>query len=65
MPKELIGQPNEWAWEFYRLIEDFVYKLEDTESLRSKLTTMELSRTCIQTLIDRMTIPAPVDYTCE
>ena len=62
MPKELHGQPNEWADRFYRLTEDFVYHVIDIEEYKDKLQEMGVATDIYNYLITCMTVPPPIDY---
>ena len=62
MAKKLYGQPNQWADDFYRLTEDFVYVVIKLEEYRKRLINMNLEKSTIEDLIDSMTNPPPIDY---
>ena len=63
MPTVLIGEPNEWAWGFYRVIEDFNYHLIKLNDLQFALEKLGLKLETIYELKDKMTEPPPIDYT--
>jgi hypothetical protein len=63
MPKEMLGKPNIWANNFYRLIEDFVYGIYNVDQLRSRLKQLTPDNDFIESLIDSMINPPPIDYT--
>lgn len=62
MPKELHGEPNEWANRFYRLIEDFVYGVVKLEEFKTKLLELGIDIDVHNYLITKMTIPPSINY---
>jgi hypothetical protein len=63
MPVELKGQPNGWAGDFYRCTEDFVYCVMSLAKYLEYLDGSGLSRDTVDELINKMTVPPPIDYT--
>lgn len=62
MPKVLVGKANEWAWEFYRKIEDYVYGVITKEDLEAWMRDTAMEHATREDLLDMMTNPPAIDY---